>query len=115
MKKIFKLAAIAAVAAFGLVACNNNPQPAEEDTTATEAIEQIADEMEAAATDVIDTVVPAVKEEVKKAAKATAKKVEQKVEKKAEETVKTAEERAAEDLKNSNNQQRQTAPLKRTR
>ena len=115
MKKIFKLAAIAAFAAVGLVGCNNNPKPAEEETTATEAIEQIADEMEAAATDVIDTVVPAVKEEVKKAAKATAKKVEQKVEKKAEEAVKTAEERVTKDLKNNNDQQKQTAPLKRTR
>ena len=42
MKKTFKLAAVAVVAALTMVACKGNTQPAEEDTLASSAIEQAA-------------------------------------------------------------------------
>ena len=78
MKKVFKLAAIAAIASMTLVACNNNNTEAT-DTIDSTAIEQIADEeIIAEPAEVLDTT-PVVEEQqaepVKKAAKKTARKL----------------------------------------
>lgn len=112
MKKVFKLAAIATIATFTLVACNNN-QPQTEDSTDLEMIEEYADdEMMDEYTEAPDTT-PVVKEETtaKKAAKPAAKKAEQKVEKKAEQAVQATEQKINE-VKAADNTP-QTAPLKR--
>lgn len=115
MKKTFKLAAVAVVAALTMVACKGNTQPAEEDSLASSAIEQAADEAIVNATEVMDTV-PAVAAEAattaKKTVKAAAKKAEQKIEKKSGEAAPAAEQKVTE-IKVD--QQKQTAPLKRNR
>lgn len=111
MKKVFKLAAIAAIASVTLVACNNNNKPAEEEIDTT-AIEQIAeDELFADPMDVVDTVV-AVVEQQATAAKKTVKKAEKKIEKTAEPAKQqTAVEKK--EVKDAMEQGAQTAPLKR--
>lgn len=116
MKKVFKMAAIAAIASITLVACNNN-KAATEDTTAAEPIEQIVeDEMMAEPAEVLDTT-PVVKEEpaAKKAVKPAAKKTDKNTVKTAETTAPSTSQNLEGVKKTSETATPQTAPLKRTR
>ncbi len=72
MKKVFRLAAIAAIATCTLVACNNN-KPAEEveDTT---AIEQVVEEMTEEVAVIEDTVTMCIRDRAPAAVKPVAKK-----------------------------------------
>ena len=118
MKKVFKLAAIAAIASMTLVACNNNNTEAT-DTIDSTAIEQIADEeIIAEPAEVLDTT-PVVEEQqaepVKKAAKKTAQKAAQQMEKAATETATQATSATVDQVKSTQQQQPKTAPIKRNR
>jgi hypothetical protein len=118
MKKVFKLAAIAAIASMTLVACNNNNTEAT-DTIDSTAIEQIADEeIIAEPAEVLDTT-PVVEEQkaepVKKAAKKTAQKAAQQLEKAATETATQATSATVDQVKSTQQQQPKTAPIKRNR
>ena len=118
MKKVFKLAAIAAIASMTLVACNNNNTEAT-DTIDSTAIEQIADEeIIAEPAEVLDTT-PVVEEQqaepVKKAAKKTAQKAAQQLEKTATETATQATSATVDQVKSTQQQQPKTAPIKRNR
>lgn len=118
MKKVFKLAAIAAIASMTLVACNNNNTEAT-DTIDSTAIEQIADEeIIAEPVEVLDTT-PVVEEQqaeaAKKAVKKTAQKAAQQIEKTAETTQQAAGTASVDQVKTTQQQQAQTAPIKRKR
>jgi FKBP-type peptidyl-prolyl cis-trans isomerase len=98
MKKMFKLAAIAAISSLTIVACNNN-KPAEEEADTT-AIEQVVeDEMIAEPAEAVEAA-PAVEEKTAEPAKATtAKPAAKKEEPKVDET--KAEKSAANETKGS--------------
>lgn len=118
MKKVFKMAAIAAIASMTLVACNNNTEAT--DTIDSTAIEQIADEeLIAEPVEVLDTT-PVVEEQqaetAKKVVKKTAQKAAQQIEKTAEANTQQAAPAASMDqVKKTQQQQPQNAPIKRNR
>lgn len=121
MKKVFKLAAIAAIACFTVVACNNNQPKVEDttstDTTLTETEELICDPIE----DVEEA--PVAEEQTtatqpKKPSKNTSTKKEESkpvVTKSESNATKTTEQKIQEkvdNLKNDGNTTGKTAPIK---
>lgn len=117
MKKMFRLAAIVAVASLTMVACNNN-KAAEEPAEDTTAIEQIAEDEMVADSVVAEDTVTVAEATAPAKKKATVKKAEptQTITevKKAEPSDQKVVKPAVEDLKKASDDAQTTTTVKRT-